>query len=821
MASQEMVLATAILLVAYCGVILYFVYQGARKNRSMADYALGSVQFSPITVGLSLAASITSAATFIINPGFIALYGVSGILAMGIVLPLGLFISLVILTKSFRKHGATVKALTMAQWIGKRYGSSGFSLYVAFLSLLLITFIVLICVGMTKVLANALNVQELYVLIGIVGFVFGYMMFGGANSMVYTNTIQAVLMIIVAVILLGSGYEHFSRGVHGFIDKLNAIDPVLTQATNPSSFLFRDFFEVIFCNFIVGIAIVCQPHIITKSLLLREERDVNKYLITAILVETLFFLVVIAGLYARLSFPDLKANGAALSVDGIIPAYVVQEFPVYVGLLVIMGLLSAGLSTLEGLIQSVSTTITSDIIEPLFGQHYGEGETRSKRLFFTNRTVIIALGGIAIMLSWYQLVSPSLSVGIFAQNGVYAYFSAAFVPVLFGIFVKEAPRAAPVLASIAAIVVHFSIYYGGLTEYMKGPVRNPAIAAALAILSSVLVGLVVLAWYQMKKMRAMKSLTLLLLPLFALFGTTMFATSAKNTIDLQHNPIMTTDSLTKFAKLSNGIQIAYTEAGAGSKTLLFIHGLGSNKKSWQKNIATLKDRYRCIALDLPGYEESSKGAYPFSMHFFAETVIEFIRHLKLEQVTLVGHSMGGQVSTTLALAQPDLIEKLILIAPAGFETFSEAEKNWFKAVYTPAVVKGTSVEQIRKNFEINFFAFPQDAAFMIEDRLKLREMPDAYDYYCNMVPQNVFAMLDEPVYERLQNIKTPTLIIYGANDQLIPNQLLHKGLTVFEVARKGHFKIPGSKLAILANSGHFVQWEQAGAANEVIVEFVE
>lgn len=819
MASQEMVLATAILLAAYCGIILYFVYRGARKNRSMADYALGSVSFSPITVGLSLAAAITSAATFIINPGFIALYGMSGILAMGIVLPLGLFISLVILTKSFRKHGATVKALTMAQWIGKRYGSPGFSLYMAFLSLLLITFIVLICVGMTKVLSSALNVQELYVLIGMVVFVFGYMMFGGANSMVYTNTIQAVLMIIVAVILLGSGYEHFSQGVHGFLDKLNAIDPALTQATNPASFLFRDFFEVIFCNFIVGIAIVCQPHIITKSLLLKEERDVNKYLITAILVETLFFLVVIAGLYARLSFPDLKANGVALPVDGIIPAYVVQEFPVYVGLLVILGLLSAGLSTLEGLIQSVSTTITSDIIEPLFGKHYGEGEARGRRLFFTNRTVIVALGGIAILLSWYQLVSPSLSVGIFAQNGVYAYFSAAFVPVLFGIFIKEAPRAAPILASVTAIVVHFSIYYGGLTAYMKGPVRNPAIAAALAILASVGVGLLVLAWYRMKKTPGTKSL--LLLPIFALSGTVACARPAQNVVDRQTHPIMTTDSLTRFVKLPNGIQIAYTEAGAGSKTLLFVHGLGSNKKSWQKNIAALKDRYRCIALDLPGYEESSKGAYAFSMHFFAETVVEFIRQLKLERVTLVGHSMGGQVSTTLALTQPELIEKLILIAPAGFETFTEAEKNWFKAVYTPAVVKGTSVEQIRKNFEINFFAFPKDAEFMIEDRLKLREMPEAYDYYCSMIPQNVMAMLDEPVYERLQNIKTPTLILYGANDQLIPNQLLHKGLTVFDVARKGHFKIPGSKLAFLPNSGHFAQWEQAGTANEIIAGFVE
>ncbi len=819
MASQEMVLATAILLLAYCGIILYFVFQGARKNRSMTDYALGSVQFSPVTVGLSLAASITSAATFIINPGFIALYGISGVLAMGIVLPLGLYISLVILTKSFRKHGASVKALTMAQWIGKRYGSSGFSLYMAFLSLLLITFIVLICVGMTKVLASALNVRELYVLTGMVFFVFGYMMFGGANSMVYTNTIQALLMIVVAVILLGSGYEHFSEGVHGFLDKLKAIDPALTQTTNPASFLFRDYFEVIFCNFIVGIAIVCQPHIITKSLLLKEERDVNKYLITAILVESLFFIVVIAGLYARLSFPDLKANGAALSVDGIIPAYVIQEFPVYVGLLVILGLLSAGLSTLEGLIQSLSTTITSDIIEPLFGKHYGEGEAREKRLFFTNRAVIIALGLVAVLLSWQQLVNPSLSVGIFAQNGVYAYFSAAFVPVLFGIFVREAPRAAPILASVTAIVVHFSMYYGGISDYMQGAVRNPAVAAAMAILASLLVGLLVLGWQRLKKSQAAPGVALFLL--FTIPGTTVMAAPAITDTHHQTRINMATETPDKYVKLSGGIEIAYTEQGEGDQTLLFVHGLGSNKKSWQKNIAALSAHYRCIALDLPGYEASSKGDYPFSMHFFAETIAEFISQLKLQKVTLIGHSMGAQVSVTLALMKPGLIEKLILIAPAGFETFSDTEKAWFKAVYTPAVVKATSVEQIRKNFEINFFSFPEDAAFMIEDRLKLREMPEAYEYYCNMIPQNVMAMLNEPIFERLSEIKIPVLIIFGANDQLIPNQLLHKGLTVFEVARKGHFKIDNSKLAFLPNAGHFVQWDQAEAANQTIRAFLE
>lgn len=480
--------ATILLILAYAFFILFFVIRGALRTRSMADYAVGSARFPAWAVGLSLAASMTSAATFIINPGFIALYGWSGMVSFGLVLPLGAFISLVILTKEFRRHGEMVKALTLSQWMGKRYGSKGFALYFAILALLLLTFIVLIGVGITKVLAQALGADEWKVLLGVVVFVFGYMMFGGANSMVYTNTIQALIMLVVAVILLGSGLEHFQDGVGGFFGKLSAIDPALSGWTNPQSPLFRDGFEVFFCAFVVGVAIVCQPHIITRSLLLKEEKQVNRYLIVGILVQMLFFWVVFTGFYARLQFPDLTFNGQALKMDGIIPAYVVEEFSVAVGLLVILGLLSAGLSTLEGLIQSLSTTLSSDLIQPLWGREIPE-----KNKVWLNRAVIAALALGAFFLTHWQLRHPNLSVGIFAQNGVYGYFSAAFVPVLAGIFFKNASRPAVVAASLTAVVVHFGSYYLGISHYLQGAVRNPAVSATFALLASVLVWIVISA----------------------------------------------------------------------------------------------------------------------------------------------------------------------------------------------------------------------------------------------------------------------------------------------------------------------------------------
>jgi sodium/pantothenate symporter len=277
--------------------------------------------------------------------------------------------------------------------------------------------------------------------------------------------------------------------VNGFLDKLSAVDPNLVTPFNEKSPLYRDFFEVVIAQMIVGVAIVCQPHILTRSLFLKHDKDVNKFLTVTIIVQAIFFLVVFAGLYARLHFPGLTTGGKTIPLDGIMPSFVVSRFPVFLAVIIVLGMISAGMSTLEGLIQSLSTTITSDLIKPLGGKRLLKDEKGgwiSELLL--NRVVIGILGVVAVLLSWQQLVKPDLSVGIFAQNGVYAFFSAAFIPVVFGIFLKHVPKLVPLAASLTAIIVHFSVYYGRLTPYMKEGTRNPGIASAIAILCSIAVG---------------------------------------------------------------------------------------------------------------------------------------------------------------------------------------------------------------------------------------------------------------------------------------------------------------------------------------------
>lgn len=279
----------------------------------------------------------------------------------------------------------------------------------------------------------------------------------------------------------------------------------------------------------------------------------------------------------------------------------------------------------------------------------------------------------------------------------------------------------------------------------------------------------------------------------------------------------------KAVAISQDIEIAYMEEGEGPYTLLFIHGLGSYAPAWNKNLAELSKHYRCIAMDLPNSGQSKKGRYDFSMSFFAATVEAFIKRLELKNVILVGHSMGGQISMTIALRKQILVEKLILVAPAGFETFSELDRLWFQQTLSPEAVRATSNEMIMENLEWNFAPkkLPGDATFMYGDRIRLKQDPDEYTLYSEMIPKSVLGMLNEPVFYRLTQIKQPTLIFFGNQDYFIPNRMLHPMLATQFIAQTGQQQIPNSRLLMYSPCGHFLQWECDERVNAAILEFLE
>ncbi len=264
------------------------------------------------------------------------------------------------------------------------------------------------------------------------------------------------------------------------------------------------------------------------------------------------------------------------------------------------------------------------------------------------------------------------------------------------------------------------------------------------------------------------------------------------------------------------------DVGTGPKTVIMLHGLGSYSPAWSRTIDGLKEHARCITLDFPNYGRSTLGNFPVTLQWFAEVVQDLIQDLKIEgPVILAGHSMGAQIAVWFEYLQLHPLERLILISPAGFEQFSSFEKGWFKTINRPSLIRNLTDSQILRNFEVNFVQFPENAQFMVEDRLKLKAHRKAYDFYCRMIPKCTQAMLDEPIWDLLSDIHTPTQVIFGLQDTLIPNPILHPSLTLEHVAWEGTRRIPGAHLSLIPNGGHFVHWEQHHLVNEIIRPLVK
>ncbi|MCR9252857.1 MAG: alpha/beta hydrolase [bacterium] len=276
---------------------------------------------------------------------------------------------------------------------------------------------------------------------------------------------------------------------------------------------------------------------------------------------------------------------------------------------------------------------------------------------------------------------------------------------------------------------------------------------------------------------------------------------------------------TNYLDINDSTRVAYLDEGSGDQTLIFIHGLATYLPAWYKSIDGLKKSYRCISIDLPGYGRSSKGDYPSTMTYYSGIVNSLIDQLELKNVVLVGHSMGGQIATTTALRYPDKFKKLILLAPAGFETFNDQQKTWLKSVFTVQSIINSTEEQIRANWALNFYEMPEEVEFMIQDRLNMKDADD-FDLYAQSVVRGVHGMLDEPIFERLSELKQKTLVVYGANDRLIPNRFLNAQLTTEKVASLGTDQIPDVVLKLIPDCGHFISFDKPDEINEIMADFL-
>jgi len=455
----------------------YLSYLGMRKTKDLKGFAIGNKDMGPILIGITMAASISSTATFVINPGFVYNHGLAAYLHYAVSASLGILTAFILLTRGFRKLGESKGSLTIPDWIFHRYGSRGLSLFFAIINLLSITFVVLILVGCSILISSLFPIDQKVSLILALLFVFSYVLMGGTYAHAYTNTFQGVLMILITIFLFVSGLKYFDGG---FINALESVSLNYASIVNPESNLYYDYFSVFISSFLITFALMFQPHIFSKILYIKNDKDVTKFIVTTAIVGTIFGLMLFVGFYAKLAGLDIVRQ------DMVVSQYIIHEFGVgavgpYILVFITLTLLAAGLSTLDGILVALSAMVVNDIYLPFFGKGLTETQ-KANRALKLSRIVLVSIGLISFALAW----NPPRLVGLFAQKGVYALAAASFVPILFGVLLSQSKVKLPVSVIWISSLIGFA---GHLILNLFMGVENPSVSSSISMISSLVFAL--------------------------------------------------------------------------------------------------------------------------------------------------------------------------------------------------------------------------------------------------------------------------------------------------------------------------------------------
>jgi pimeloyl-ACP methyl ester carboxylesterase len=265
------------------------------------------------------------------------------------------------------------------------------------------------------------------------------------------------------------------------------------------------------------------------------------------------------------------------------------------------------------------------------------------------------------------------------------------------------------------------------------------------------------------------------------------------------------------------LDIAYVDVGDPThEVVLFIHGMGSGVPVWRKNINELKKSHRCIALDLPGHGYSTKKDFPFTMRFYVNVVLSFLERLGISSISVVGHSMGGQIAFLAALREPTVVKSVVLVSPAGFEPYTEIEKQMLIGSTASVVASGNAFTHHRINQMVGFCNNQKEAAELVS---RLAFFKDDALNFSTMMLKSVKAMLLEPVDDIMEQLSQPCLIIVGEEDRVSPYQFL-RGQQYAETIRSQSSRIPKGKFTLFPNCGHFIQYQRPKLFNTELLGFL-
>lgn len=260
-------------------------------------------------------------------------------------------------------------------------------------------------------------------------------------------------------------------------------------------------------------------------------------------------------------------------------------------------------------------------------------------------------------------------------------------------------------------------------------------------------------------------------------------------------------------RMINGCNLAFAEHGTGKNTVLFVHDLFFTGQSFHQQILALRDRYRCVTLDLRGHGQSEVCASDFSLNALSEDVNQLISTQQYGACHLVGAGYGGVIAVKAALEHPERVNSLTLIGSSLGQSCAKDIQSLTQRRLQIRLfgLRFVVPALMRRAFSPEFIEDPRNATQVNHFKLEFRKL-DRYE-----LPRCISGYLSRPsLLDDLYKLKQPSLIVGGTRDSVLSRDDL-------TLARN---RLEPSRLLLIEDSGHSVHIEKANEFNTELQEFL-
>jgi 3-oxoadipate enol-lactonase len=250
------------------------------------------------------------------------------------------------------------------------------------------------------------------------------------------------------------------------------------------------------------------------------------------------------------------------------------------------------------------------------------------------------------------------------------------------------------------------------------------------------------------------------------------------------------------------------DPGKGPAPLFCIHGAGMSSVSWMELVKRLPPARRVVALDLPGHGQSERWPEQPSIAGYRDAVEAVCSELKLQRIVLVGHSMGGAVALAYALAWPEKVAGLVLVNSAARLKVADASLAMLEQVLPSEASSQTGQVWVdRMPPELAEVCFSPATSSDLRQRWQAMLMSAERQ----VILGDFLACRSFDVRDQLAKLRTPTLILGGSDDLLVPPKILA------DTAQR----IAGAQLQLLEDTGHLSHIEQPEQFFQKLTAFLQ